>query len=363
MANFTLTGVLGSGKSVTAVWKAMQFLTEGKPLATNMDLWPENYLPPSSKATHVRLPDFPSADDFWNLGLGGSSPREDTFGAVILDELATFLNSRDWQGKARDKTIHFLRHIRKRRYHTFFLAQDIESLDKQARNALIEHVVSCRRLDRLSIPVIGGLLRLFGFSGKLPQVHFAVVKYGKDLHAPIVEKWKHRGNKFYDVYNTEQVFTDEEVRYIELEGYTYFTDPNDKKGTYPQKFKKIYPAEVTGSFTVLSPWHLKGRYMSFYQRNRFRIQAFCMLFLVLSLAWTWYQHKDVLSGPDKISANIPSPLSLPQTAQAQPLKSWLEEGAHFILITQAGDVLDSYHKLENAEGTYYRVGSTWYKRP
>ena len=297
MANYTLTGVLGSGKSVTAVWKAMTFLTEGKPLATNMDLWPENYLPPSSKATHVRLPDFPSADDFWNLGLGGSSPREDTFGAVILDELATFLNSRDWQGKARDKTIHFLRHIRKRRYHTFFLAQDIESLDKQARNALIEHVVSCRRLDRLSIPVIGGLLRLFGFSGKLPQLHFGVVKYGKDLHAPIVEKWKHRGNKFYDVYNTEQVFTDEEERDLIL------------KGTAGE-----FPALVTGSFTVLSPWHLKGRYMSFYDRNRFRIQAFSMLFLVVSLSWTWYQHKDVLSGPDKMSANVPSALSLPQTA-------------------------------------------------
>jgi len=354
MANYTLTGVLGSGKSVTAVWKAMTFMTEGKPLATNMDLWPENYLPPSSRATHVRLPDFPSADDFWNLGLGGSSPREDTFGAVILDELATFLNSRDWQGKARDKTIHFLRHIRKRRFHTFFLAQDIESLDKQARNALIEHVVTCRRLDRLSIPVVGPLLRVLGFSGKLPQVHFAIVKYGKELHAPLVEKWKHRGNKYYDVYNTEQVFTDEEERELILHGYIEAIDEKDGK---LKRFPKEYPALVTGSFTVLSPWHLKGRYMSFYERNKFRIRAFSMLFLILSLIYTYFQHQDILTKPEHVPAAVVDPIS-----NAQPLKSWMEEGAHFILITQAGEVLDSYHKLENAEGTYYRVGSTWYKK-
>ncbi|CAG0983500.1 hypothetical protein MTYP_01891 [Methylophilaceae bacterium] len=339
MANWTLTGDLGAGKSVISTGKIMDFLMKGLPVATNMDIYPEKFLPPTSRVTHVKLPDFPSADDLWALGMASGSRDESTFGLLALDELAVFLNSREWQGKARDQVIKYLRHVRKQHWHTLFITQDIESIDAQARRALIEHKVVCKRTDRLSIPFLGPVLRLFGFKGTLPQIHFGIVRYGKQDWSPKVDTWIYRGTKLYDAYNTDQVFTEEPERDILLHGRD-----------------RDYPAQATGPYTVLSPWHLKGRYMSFYERNRKALTSIMLSLLVVSVGGSYLYHIDQLHKP------APKPAQA-EITKSQPLKGVLDLGDRFIITTQSGLVLESLHSKMDATGTYYKVGNTWYKKP
>ncbi|MFL9711903.1 zonular occludens toxin domain-containing protein [Methylobacillus sp. Pita1] len=346
MANWTLTGDLGAGKSIISTGKIMDFLAAGLPVATNMDIYPENFLPPNSRATHVRLPDFPSSDDLWALGMASTSRDESTFGLVALDELAVFLNSREWQGKARDQVIKYLRHVRKNHWHTLFITQDIESIDAQARRALIEHKVVCKRTDRLSIPFLGPFLRLLGLKGRLPQIHMGIVRYGKQDYSPKVDTWWYRGNKLYDAYNTDQVFTDEAERDLTLQGYVI-----DQSG---KRQVKEYQAQVTGAFTVLSPWHLKGRYMSFYQRWSYAINAFAGVSIAVFALFSWISHANNVK-PQTI-ATVPA-------ASIEEIKGLMDLGDHFIITTKAGLVLESWESRKDATGTYYKVGSSWYKKP
>ncbi|MCB5186130.1 hypothetical protein LG201_13025 [Methylobacillus gramineus] len=349
MANWTLTGDLGAGKSVIATGKIMDHMLAGLPVATNMDIYPENFLPPTSKATHVRLPDFPSSDDLWNLGMASTSRNEATFGLVALDELAVFLNAREWQGKSRDQVIKYLRHVRKNHWHTLFITQDIESIDAQARRALIEHKVTCKRTDRLSVPFLGPVLRLFGFAGKLPQVHMGIVRYGKQDWSPKVTTWWYRGDKLHSVYNTDQVFTEEPERDLVLTGYVL-----DEQG---KRHPKEYQAQAVGVFTVLSPWHIKGRYFSFYQRYKQAINSFAVVALAASLIASYLMHESELQGPKLQEITTPAP------QQTEELKGLLDAGDHFIITTKAGLVLESWESRMDNTGTYYKVGSTWYKKP
>lgn len=324
----------------------MDFLAAGLPVATNMDIYPENFLPSNSRATHVRLPDFPSADDLWALGMASSSRNESTFGLVALDELAVFLNAREWQGKARDQVVKYLRHVRKQHWHTLFITQDIESIDAQARRALIEHKVVCKRTDRLSIPFLGALLRFIGLRGRLPQVHMGIVRYGKQDYSPRVDTWWYRGDKLYNAYNTDQVFTDEVERDLVLSGYVI-----DQTG---KRQIKEYQAQALGAYCVLSPWHLKGRYMSFYQRCSHAVHAFAGIAVIISSTYFWLGY----------SANVKpqAVVSMPAPA-VEEIKGLLDAGNHFIITTKAGLVLESWESRTDASGTYYRVGATWYKKP
>ncbi len=339
MANWTLTGDLGAGKSIISTGKIMDFLMKGLPVATNMDIYPENFLPLTSRATHVRLPDFPSADHLWSLGMASSSRDESTFGLVALDELAVFLNSREWQGKARDQVIKYLRHVRKQHWHTLFITQDIESIDAQARRALIEHKVTCKRTDRLSIPFLGPVLRLFGFKGTLPQLHLGIVRYGKQDFSPKVDTWKYFGKRLYDAYNTDQVFTDEPERDITLTGSL-----------------GDFQAQAAGPYSVLSPWHLKGRYLTFYQRNRSAIRYITICLLVVSVGGSYLYHIDQLHKPAPVIAQA-------DQTEAEPLKGVLELPDKFIITTSTGLVLESWNSKMDETGTYYKVGKTWYKKP
>ncbi|HRB97970.1 MAG TPA: hypothetical protein PKY67_09710 [Nitrosomonas sp.] len=54
------------------------------------------------------------------------------------------------------------------------MAQHIDMLDKQLRNAVVEHLVVCKRLDRVKIPFIGSLLQIAGFSGKFVKLHNSI---------------------------------------------------------------------------------------------------------------------------------------------------------------------------------------------
>lgn len=226
MPVFVVTGKLGGGKSLMCVNRMKEALEQGRPIATNLDLnlnvFCGNY---AKKTVAYRVPDRPMARDLELLGLGyeGDKIDESKNGVLVLDECATWLNSRNFKDEGRQDLIDYLIHARKRRWDVYFIIQDIEVLDKQARKLFAEHVVYCRRTDRFSIPFVSFFYKLITSTPlPLPKLHVGFVKYGCEHNSPQVDKWFCRGTGLYDAYDTEQIFTEQNTSTYQLLP-TYYT--------------------------------------------------------------------------------------------------------------------------------------------
>ena len=98
------------------------------------------------------------------------------------------MNTRDWNDKGRKEIIKFFLHTRKVGWDVFLLVQHIDMLDKQLRNAVVEHLVVCKRRSRKN-PIhclTASNCRI------LRQVHeaaYSIGQYGKSNHAPVVNRW------------------------------------------------------------------------------------------------------------------------------------------------------------------------------
>lgn len=228
MAVYAITGKLGSGKSLVSVGRIMDYLARGRPVATNLDLYPENYFGKRSLVSYLRLPDIPTVEHLQAMGEGNESLDESKNGLLVLDECGVFFNSRDWADKGRQSVISWLLHSRKLGWDVILIVQDIQLIDKQIRVALLEHVGICKRTDRLSIPFIGGILKFFKIPHRPPRMHLCSIKYGTDIHALVVDRWLYRGVVIQNCYDTRQVFSH---------------------------------ANDTGMHSVLPPWTRFGRYL------------------------------------------------------------------------------------------------------
>ncbi|OCH17126.1 zonular occludens toxin domain-containing protein [Aliivibrio logei] len=210
MAVWFVTGKLGGGKSLVSVHRIRLALENGAPIATNIDLNLKNLIGNKSKKCRVyRMPDKPTLIDFETIGNGNKSYDESKNGLIVLDECGTWFNSRSWADKSRQFVINWLLHARKLGWDIIFIVQDISIVDKQARLALGEHVVYCRRMDRLTIPFLGAIYRMVtGSKLPLPKIHMGVVKYGDGQNAMVVDKWTMMGHSLYSCYDTKQGFSD-----------------------------------------------------------------------------------------------------------------------------------------------------------
>lgn len=196
-----VTGKLGAGKTLVAVSRIQEYLQQGRPVATNLDLDLNAVLKPTNKTSRViRLPDKPSSFDMDMLGRAYSGKyNEDKFGLIVLDELGTWLNSRTWSDKSRKALIDWLIHARKLYWDIIMIVQNIEMVDVQLRNALCEYLVVCRRTDRVKVMGI-----------KPPKVHVGKVYYGSSENPKLLEdRWFYRGTDLYKAYDTTQVFSDD----------------------------------------------------------------------------------------------------------------------------------------------------------
>lgn len=255
MPNWIITGKLGGGKGVVSVAKAYDYLSQGRRVATNCDLFLSGFFAPQSKRTYIRLPDKPSLLDLEAIGKGSDKVSydengaplfsEDDHGLLVLDELGSWFNARSWNESGRKEVLEYLIHLRKLGWDGLFIVQNIEMLDKQLCGMLAEHLVVCRRLDRLKVPYFGGAMRAFGLKGNLPKIHRAKVHYGHTEADIVSETWTYTGKRYYQAYNTLQ------------------------------KFSSAYPH---GVHSVLSPWHMKGRYainsLPIRERLQQAVQAF-----------------------------------------------------------------------------------------
>jgi hypothetical protein len=211
MAVYFITGKLGSGKTLVSVGKIRDALQEGRKVATNLELRLQFLVGPQAKKCVVyRLPDKPVATDMFALGSGNDTYDEEKNGLIVLDECGTWFNARDWQDRSRKALIDWLLHARKLGWDILFIIQDVSMIDKQARKSICEHVVYCRRLDRLSIPILDTVAKLVRKKGiPKPKLHLAIVKYGDLPNSLTVDKWLYRGTDLYRAYDTKQAFIED----------------------------------------------------------------------------------------------------------------------------------------------------------
>lgn len=243
MSDYLVTGKKGNGKSLVCVGLIRDALAKGLRVATNLDIYVEHLLPLGTrKIDLVRLPDRPSIEDMEALGKGAAVLDESKYGLIVLDEMATWMNARSWADKARQALLDWFVHSRKERWHTYFICQGIDQIDKQIRGSLMDHHVICRRLDKMRIPFLGVLTKnLLGYELRPPKVHVAKVRFGMDHNAMVTDTWTYRGIGLYKAYDTEQVFRED----------------------YPH-----------GMHCMLSPWHVEGFKHKIPLRLSERIRAF-----------------------------------------------------------------------------------------
>lgn len=227
MSVYCVTGKLGNGKTLVTVGRIRDALRQGLRVATNLDINLKAMFGKDAKnIDFVRIPDKPTLQDFEAIGKGYNGDYDESkFGLLILDECGTWFNSRNWQDKTRKDVNDWMLHARKLRWHLYIIIQDISILDSQARDAICELLVTCRRLDNLRVPFIAPLFKvLTGINLTLPRIHRAKVTYADGLLSDV---WTYRGNDLFECYQTDQMF---------LQNYPH------------------------GTHSLLTPWHLYGRH-------------------------------------------------------------------------------------------------------
>jgi len=210
MAVWVVTGKLGGGKSLVSVSRIRDYLRQGRKVATNLDIRLPEMFGRHSKATLYRLPDKPTVFDMEAIGIGNESYDEEKNGLIVLDELGTWLNSRNWQDKTRRPLLDWFLHARKYGWDIIFIVQDVGIIDSQFRESLAEMTVFCRRMDRMSVPILGSLFKMLtGEKLPLPKVHVGRVVYGTSTTDMLIDRWVYRGTDLYRAYDTRQVFRDD----------------------------------------------------------------------------------------------------------------------------------------------------------
>jgi len=231
MSDYAITGRKGSGKSLFAVGVIRDALIAGKRVATNLDVFPEHLFAPSNRATFLRLPDRPVVADLEAIGRGQEGPGEDDNGVIVLDETSTFFNSRQFGDRERQPLLDWLVHSRKLGWDVYYICQGLEQIDKQLRTTMIEYHISVKRTDKWPIPFVTPLAKLIGLNVRFPKMHIGIIKHGVDRDALIVDRRFYRARDLFNAYNTQQLFMD-----------------------------RAHP-KACGVHTVLSAYHVKGRYL------------------------------------------------------------------------------------------------------
>lgn len=249
MTDFAVTGKKRSGKGLFCVGLIRDALLSGKRVVTNMDIWPDQMLPPLSRATIVRLPDCPTVEDMESLGRGYEGEYDDERnGLIVLDEASKYFNARQWGDKARQPLLDWLIHSGKLGWDVYYQMQGLEQIDKQVRSTQVEYHVSVKRTDRWPIPFITPAAKLFGLNVRFPKMHLGTYRHGCDSQAMIVDRKYYRGRDLWQAYDTRQVFLD-----------------------------RGHP-DAVGLHTVLSPWHTRGRHFAWvpseFQRRLFAIVGY-----------------------------------------------------------------------------------------
>lgn len=231
MTDFAVTGKKRSGKGLFCTGLIRDALLAGRPVATNMDIYPELMLPATCKSNLFRLPDCPTVQDFEAIGSGNPEVDDEKNGIIILDETSKFFNSRDYADKARQPMLDWLIHSGKLGWDVYYQMQGLIQVDKQLRETQVEYHVAVKNTSKWRIPFISWLASLFGIKLTFPKMHLGIYRQGVQHDSLLIDRKWYRAKDLYNAYDTRQVF-----------------------------LERGHPA-ACGLHTVLSPWMTRGRYL------------------------------------------------------------------------------------------------------
>lgn len=202
MAIDLYSGTPGSGKSLHAAKRIVDWSRQGKPVITNFEVDLSKY--PKAKQFYVDddelTPDFLvkfSREYFEGRKL--TKKDEDTI-LLVIDECQLIFNSREYQKKDRKSWIKLFSTHRHLGYHVILIAQMDKMLDKQIRG-LIEYEFIHRKLSN------------FGKAGKLLTVAlagemFTSVQMWYPLKLKIGSQMFRAKKKYYSIYDSYASFGD-----------------------------------------------------------------------------------------------------------------------------------------------------------
>lgn len=319
MPSWAVVGKLGGGKTLWAVHKIRGYLAAGLPVATNVDIFPEFMFSPlwdQHRVKLYRLPNTITRRDLDLLGEANSTTNEEKNGLLVIDESGVSLNARNYNEEGRKELVAWFLHARKLGWDLMFIVQSISLIDKQIRDAILEYRATCRRLDRVNLPILVWL----GIKIRLPRIHLVVVRYGLEAQATVADRDVFRGGDLFKAYNTKQLLKDAERQ--------------------------------AGVYSVLTPWHLKGRYMSPFQLIRRTAITAALLGMLMGGAATWYA-RDALQQ----QTHIPPP----QVLEATGLIATHGQQFPDLLLPDGSLVKVKERRLNAAEVYEYSDGSNWYR--
>jgi len=321
---YVITGKRGDGKSLAAVGKMSEYLRDGRPVATNMDLFPERFLPPDNKSARIyRLPDHPQVSDLEMLPPGNLTKDGERNGLLVFDEAATIFNSRTWNEnpKQRQGLISWLLHSRKYGWDLIFITQHLSLLDKQIRDSLFEFHGVCKSLDKIAIPLLTPLGKLFNLKIRPPKMHICIVRYGLAADSPVSDKWIYRAS-LYDAYDTNQI---------------------------------IDPATSPGLYTVLTPWHLKGRYISRWKMYSKVAASALLAGIFAGVVFGWIGLKTMgYKIPDKTSD------SAAVASSDVTLTGYTVVGPNIIGTLSDGRTVQTTEYIARGDGLKLKLNDKWY---
>lgn len=326
MADYLVSGKKGAGKTIFCVGVIREALLQGRRVATNLDIVIDQLLPASSRAVLIRVPDRPTYEDMLILGQGQSGVVEEDNGVIVFDEASAFLNSRSWNDKARQPFLDWLIHSRKYGWDTYFIAQGQEQLDKQLRTTQLEYHVAVKNTGKWRIPVVSWLVEMLsGVKVYFPKLHIGIIRQGMERDAFKVGRRWFLGRELYPAYDTQQVFLDRE-----------------------------HPLAV-GIHSVLSCYHVKGRYLNWFDMNK--RQIFIVLFsgLLIGSALGY-------SSGSKVK-ELPVPV-VDKIVYEEDLKilGFVQDGLILSAFLSDGRVIPvSGHRVD-AGVSAYKVGDKWIKK-
>lgn len=325
MTDYAVTGKKGAGKGLFCAGVIRDALREGRRVATNMDIFLEHMLPPHNRRTLFRLPDSPTVADFEAIGIGNELIDESKNGIIVLDESSKFFNSRTWGDKERQPLLDWLIHSRKLGWDVYYQMQGLEQVDKQLRTTQVEYHIAVKRTDKWPIPFITPIFKtLLGWDIRFPRFHVGIVRHGCDQHALLVDRKWYKGDQLYQSYDTRQVFLD-----------------------------RSHPKAV-GLHSVLSPWHVKGRYMKKWDLYRpifFAGITSGVAFGVIIGAIAGYKFFAVKKD-DGLSMEFEKTVSVKGVART-------DSGFHLFL--SDGQTVFSKEEKRDSKGHFYKVGEKWIK--
>ena len=317
MSVYIVTGKLGNGKTLVTVGRIRDAIFAGCKIATNLDINLKEMFGRQGRSINLmRIPDKPNIDDLNAIGKGfeGREYDESKFGILVLDECGTWFNSRNWQDKTRKDVNDWFLHARKLGWHVYIIIQDISMLDSQARDAIGELLVTCKRLDKLRVPFIAPIFKLFtGINLTMPRIHRAKVTYADGL---VSDVWVYRGNDLFRCYDTRQSFIQ----------------------NYPH-----------GTHSVLTPWHTHGRYaVEMNWRNTMRItKIYWKRFAspvslatgLLLGAFAMLLHSQPVVLPQQLNQVIPATQISPVPSVPAPVKNPFAGASIYIVGDVSGELL------------------------